>query len=110
MNQITVSGNVGTEPELYQGDGWQSGTLNLATEEKWKNKAGETESETTWHKVKATGSIVNVIMQYVKKGDQIAIVGKAKNRSYQRSDGSNAYEYFVALKDLQLLRGSKMNG
>jgi single-strand DNA-binding protein len=52
MNRITLIGNLGDDPEtrtFKSGD--ISSSFSLATTERWKDDAGETQAKTQWHRV-----------------------------------------------------------
>lgn len=105
LNQITLVGNVGQAPEIFNGDGWSVASFSLATNRKWKDKqSGETKTDTTWHRVKVNGGLVNVVQQYVKVGDTLSITGEMLNRKYEKNDGTTGYEYYVRVRELRMIK------
>ena len=104
LNSITLIGNVGQAPEIFNGDGWSVASFSLATNRKWRDKSGETKTDTTWHKIKVTGGLVSVVERYVKVGDTLAITGEMLNRKYEKNDGTTGYEYYVRVRELRMIK------
>lgn len=91
LNKVEIIGNLGKDPEVKTFEGGnQVATFSVATSEKWKNKDGELEQETTWHNVVFWGKLAGVIEKYVHKGDRLYISGKIKTRSWEK-DGETKY-------------------
>lgn len=77
MNKVILIGNVGNMPEVKTlENGSKVVSLNLATNERFTNKAGEKVEQTEWHRVEAWNGIAEAIEKYVQKGDRIFIEGK----------------------------------
>ena len=54
VNKVILIGNLGADPEMrYTGEGTPVATFNMATTERWKNKDGEQQEETEWHRIVA---------------------------------------------------------
>ena len=52
VNKVILIGNLGRDPEVrYLPSGDAVANLNLATTEKWKDKNGEQQEQTEWHRV-----------------------------------------------------------
>ena len=82
VNKVIILGNVGQDPEIREGN-FTVAALSIATSRKWRDKAGETQSETEWHRVSAFGRLAEIISQYVRKGDPIYIEGRLRTRKYE---------------------------
>lgn len=91
-NKVILIGRLGKDPEVKTvGEGNKVAELSLATSETYKDRAGEKQSKTEWHKCIFWGNIAGVIEQYLKKGSQIAVEGKIEYRSYEDKDGAKRY-------------------
>ena len=79
MNSITVVGNLGADVEELK---TQSGTtyyrISVATTENWKDKDGNKQSHTTWHKCMLYGNYQN-LAPYLRKGTCVAVTGRQRN-------------------------------
>lgn len=104
MNKVILLGNVGKDPEIRTFDnGGKVANFSLATTEKWKDKnTGEAKSDTQWHNISASGPVVKVIEQYVKKGMSILVEGKLKQRSWEHN-GEKKYITEVKVDSLTLV-------
>lgn len=103
VNKVIILGNVGQDPEIRQGNIIVA-ALSIATTRKWRDKAGETQSETEWHRVSAFGRLAEIISQYVRKGDPIYIEGRLRTRKYEDKQGVERWVTEIIAEQLQLLR------
>ena len=103
VNKVIILGNVGQDPEIRQGN-FIVAALSIATTRKWRDKAGETQSETEWHRVSAFGRLAEIISQYVRKGDPIYIEGRLRTRKYDDKQGVERWVTEIIAEQLQLLR------
>ena len=56
VNKVILIGNLGRDPEIRSmQDGTKVVNLNVATSENWKDKNGERQERTEWHKVVVSG-------------------------------------------------------
>lgn len=103
VNKVIILGNVGQDPEIRQGN-FIVAALSIATTRKWRDKAGEAQSETEWHRVSAFGRLAEIISQYVRKGDPIYIEGRLRTRKYEDKQGVERWVTEIIAEQLQLLR------
>ena len=103
VNKVIILGNVGQDPEIRQGN-FIVAALSIATTRKWRDKAGETQSETEWHRVSAFGRLAEIISQYVRKGDPIYIEGRLRTRKYEDKQGVERWVTEIIAEQLQPLR------
>lgn len=103
VNKVIILGNVGQDPEIREGN-FMVAALSIATSRKWRDKAGETQSETEWHRVSAFGRLAEIISQYVRKGDPIYIEGRLRTRKYEDNQGVERWVTEIIAEQLQLLR------
>lgn len=93
LNKVQLLGNVGKDPEVTNFEsGSKKVAFSLATNERYKNKAGEIVDETEWHNVVVWRDGLSAVAEkYVKKGNQIYVEGKIKTRKYEGRDGTTKY-------------------
>lgn len=93
VNKVILVGNVGRDPEIRQSaDGRKIVNLSVATSETWKDKAGERQEKTEWHRVVIFNqNLADVAERYVKKGSKLYIEGALQTRKY--TDGSGVEKY-----------------
>ena len=103
-NKVQLIGNVGIDPTITNlENGKKVARLSLATNENYKNKDGEKQTETHWHTLVAWGKSADIIEKYVVKGKEIAIEGKLTSRSYEDNEGIKRYVTEVVLSEILLL-------
>jgi single-strand DNA-binding protein len=92
LNKVTLIGNLGKDPEVQTLEGDISvAKFSLATSETYKDKAGQTQTETDWHNIVAWRGLADLASKYLYKGSMIYLEGKLKNRSYMDKDGNKKY-------------------
>lgn len=112
VNKVILIGNVGKDPEIRSfSNGGEMASLSVATSEKWKDKhTGERKEKTEWHSVVVMrDSLVQVVKQYVSKGDKLYVEGKLQTRKWQDKSGVDRYSTEVVVDSLTML-GSKEQG
>lgn len=105
LNQVTLLGNVGKDPELTQFSGGDLvATFNLATTQTYKPKDSEEWKEIVdWHTVRAYGAAAKMIASYVRKGHKLEIVGQIKNNNYTDDKEVKHYGYYIRVKEVILI-------
>jgi single-strand DNA-binding protein len=103
MNKVTLIGNAGRDPELRTIGENNVVNFSLATTRKFKDKDGN--KITDWHNIQAWGKTAELIQQYVRKGDRLAIEGEIQYREYEK-DGQKRTAVNINCTDVEFL-GSK---
>jgi len=89
LNQVHLIGRVTKQPELKSlSGGTQVVSFGLATNNIYKNKAGEKVEEADFHNVTAFGKLAETIAQYVVKGQELYVSGRIKYESWDKTDGT----------------------
>ncbi|MDR2131118.1 MAG: single-stranded DNA-binding protein [Odoribacteraceae bacterium] len=84
INKVILIGNVGADPTIrYLEGGTPVANLRLATTEIYKNKTGDRIEQTEWHNIVLWRVLAQVVESHVKKGTQLYIEGKLRNRSWE---------------------------
>ncbi len=106
-NKVQLIGRLGQDPEIVSfEDGNKLAKFSMATDDSYKDKEGQKVERTQWHNVVVRGGLVNVVENYVIKGQEIAIEGKLTNRSWEDKEGNKKYVTEIMCNELLLL-GSK---
>lgn len=106
-NLVILIGNVGADPEIKHLETSSVANFTLATTERgYKTKEGrEIPDRTEWHRIIVWGGLAKVVEGYVKKGSQIYIEGKIRNREYTDNSGNRRFITEVYADNLVLLGG-----
>lgn len=106
---MILVGRVGQDPDVIEFDnGGKLASFSLATSERaFKTRDGqEIPERTDWHNIRVGGGLVNVVEQYVKKGDHLLIDGKLRHRKYEDKDGNTRFMTEIATENLRMLGSS----
>ena len=110
VNKAILIGNLGKDPEVrYMPSGEAIANITLATTDTWKDKSGEKQERTEWHRVSFFGRQAEVVGEYLKKGSQIYVEGRIQTRKWQDKEGQDRYTTEIVADRMQML-GSKSSG
>lgn len=89
FNQILLVGRLGKDPEskTFESGSVQT-TFSIATSESYKDKSGEWQENTTWHRIVTWGKLAESLSKNLSKGDLVIVCGKQDHRSYEDRDGN----------------------
>src|SRR3546814_19201071 len=88
VNKVILVGNLGNDPEMkYTQGGMAITTLSLATTSVRKDKDGNTQERTEWHRVKLFGKLGEIAGEYLKKGRQVYIEGSSRYDKFTVAEG-----------------------
>ncbi len=106
LNKVMLIGNLGKDPEVrYTTSGQAVASFNLATSEKFKNKSGEMEERTEWHRVTLWGKLAEIAGEYLAKGRTVYIEGRLQTRKWTDRDGNDKYTTEIVGDRMQMLGG-----
>jgi len=91
VNKVILVGNLGADPELkYTPSQRALCNLRIATTEVFKDKGGQRQEKTEWHRVTVWGDTAENCNKYLAKGRSVYIEGRLQTRSYDK-DGQKHY-------------------
>ena len=104
VNKVMLVGNVGNDPEVrYTNDSLAIANLSIATSEVWKDKLGNKQEKTEWHRVVMFGKSAEIVRDYVKKGTKLFVEGSLRTRKWEDKNGVERYTTEVVSNDFQML-------
>src|SRR5947209_999326 len=112
LNKVMLIGNLGKDPEVkFTPGGTAVAKFSLATNERFKDKAGEWQDRTEWHNIVAWQRLAEIIGEYVKKGSKVYIEGRLQTSSWEdKQSGEKKYRTEIIASDLLLLGGRGEGG
>jgi single-strand DNA-binding protein len=113
LNKVMLIGRLGQDPEVrYTQSNTAVATLNLATNERYKDSNGEYQDKTEWHRVVAWGRTAEICQQYLTKGSMIYVEGPLQTREWEDKQGQKRYTTEVKALQMTMLdsRGSAGGG
>ena len=106
VNKAIILGHAGRDPEVRHRDSGDAvANVSIATSETWKDKAGEKQERTEWHRVVFFGKLAEIAGEYVSKGKQVYVEGRITTRKYTDKDGVEKYSTEIIGDKLVLLGG-----
>ena len=104
VNKVILIGNLGRDPETrYMPDGGAITNISIATTDTWKDKNGEKQEKTEWHRVAFFGKLAEIAGEYLKKGSQVYVEGRLQTRKWQDKDGADKYTTEIVAAAMQML-------
>lgn len=100
VNRVCLLGNVGNDPDIRQSaDGKKVVNLSVATSDTWKDKNGERQERTEWHRVVIFNQgLADMAERYVKKGTKLYVEGSLQTRKWTDNNGIEKYTTEIVLK------------
>jgi single-strand DNA-binding protein len=111
LNKAQLIGRIGRDPEIRFTSGGQAvANFTIATDESFKDRAGEKQKKTEWHNVVVWGKAVESFVQpYLHKGDMVYVEGRLQTRSWEdKKNGGTRYTTEINVTDIKgLITGDK---
>ncbi len=108
VNKVILVGRLGRDPETrYTGAGQAVCNFSLATDETFKDRYGERQKRTEWHKIVVWGKQAEIAQQYLKKGSQIYLEGRIQSREWTDKEGQKRTSYEIVATNFRML-GSRV--
>ncbi|HWU70146.1 MAG TPA: single-stranded DNA-binding protein [Pseudoxanthomonas sp.] len=110
VNKVILIGNLGNDPDVkYTQGGMAITTLSLATTSVRKDRDGNQQEKTEWHRVKLFGKLGEIAGEYLRKGRSVYIEGRLEYGSYEK-DGAKHYTTDIVADEMQMLGGGEGGG
>ncbi|MBT9165796.1 MAG: Single-stranded DNA-binding protein [Chloroflexi bacterium] len=110
LNKVQIIGHLGQDPETrYSQSGTAMTRISVATSESWKDKDGNPQERTEWHRVKFFGKLAEIAGEYLKKGSQVYIEGSLRTEKYTDKAGVEKYTTDIVADEMKML-GVKAGG
>ena len=111
LNKVILVGNLGKDPEVrHLESGSAVGKFSLATNESYKDKAGEWQTNTEWHNIVCWRNLAERAEKSLKKGSLIYLEGKLTSRKWQDQEGNDKYITEVVAGMFRLLEKRESSG
>jgi len=111
VNKVILIGNLGRDPELrYTQGGSAVANFTLATNERWRDKDGNNQERTEWHRIVVWGRTAENCAQYLQKGRSAYVEGRLQTREWEDKDGNKRNTTEVNALTVQFLGGRGDSG
>jgi single-strand DNA-binding protein len=100
VNKVILVGNLGDDPEVRSlNNGGEVVNMRVATSENWKDRDGNRQERTEWHRVVIFNeNLGRVAKSYLKKGSKVYLEGQIQTRKWQDQSGQDRYSTEVVLQ------------
>ena len=106
VNKVILVGRLGRDPETrYTGGGQAVANFSVATDETYKDRNGERQKRTEWHKIVVWGKQAEIAQQYLKKGSLIFLEGRIQSREWQDKEGQKRTSFEIVANNFRMLGG-----
>ncbi len=111
INKVTLIGNLGGDPEIRTLDsGTPVGRFSLATNENYKDKEGNWQSQTEWHNVVVWRDLADRAKNNLKKGMMVYVEGKISYRKYTDKDNQERTATDIVANAVRILEKREGGG
>lgn len=99
INKVTLVGNLGRDPEIrHTNAGQKIVHLTVATSDTWKDKSGERQERTEWHRVVVFNTnLADFAEKFLRKGSKVYVEGALQTRKYTDASGQEKYTTEIVL-------------
>ncbi len=106
VNKVILVGRLGRDPETrYTSGGQAVANFSVATDESYKDRNGERQKRTEWHKIVVWGKQAEIAQQYLKKGSLIFLEGRIQSREWQDKEGQKRTSFEIVANNFRMPGG-----
>ena len=106
VNKVILVGNLGRDPELrYIQSGQAVANFSVATNERWKDKEGNKQERTEWHRIIVWGKSAENCAQYLQKGRSVYVEGRLQTRDWEDKEGNKRTTTEIVAQTVQFIGG-----
>jgi single-strand DNA-binding protein len=105
VNKAILVGRLGRDPETrFTSGGQPVANFTMATDESYKDRAGERQKRTEWHRIVVWGKLAEITQQYLKKGMLVYIEGRIQTRQWEdKRDGQKRSTTEIVANTMKML-------
>ena len=106
VNKVILVGRLGRDPETrYTSGGQAVCNFSVATDESYKDRNGERQKRTEWHKIVVWGRQAEIAQQYLKKGSLVYLEGRIQTREWTDREGQKRTSFDIVANNFRMLGG-----
>ncbi len=111
LNKAMIIGRLGADPEVrYTQSNTAVATMNVATTERYKDRNGEQQENTEWHRVVAWSRRAEICQEYLKKGSLVYFEGPIQTNEWEDKEGQKRYTTEIKALNMQMLDSKGSSG
>ena len=110
INKAILVGRLGGDPEVrYTQSGDAVVNFNIATDRRWKDKEGQQQEHTEWHRIVAFRRLAEICGEYLAKGSLVYIEGRIQTRQWEDQNGIKRYTTEIVANEMKMLSPKNSN-
>jgi len=111
VNKAILVGRLGRDPETrYTSAGQAVCNFTLATDETYRDRAGERQKRTEWHRIVVWGKQAEIAQQYLRKGSLVFVEGRIQTRQWDDREGQKRTTVEIVANNFRMLGGRSEGG
>ena len=111
VNRAILVGRLGRDPETrYTSGGQAVCNFTLATDETYRDRNGERQKRTEWHRIVVWGKQAEIAQQYLRKGSLIFVEGRIQTRQWDDREGQKRTTVEIVASNFRMLGGRGEGG
>ena len=111
VNKAILVGRLGRDPETrYTSGGQAVCNFTMATDETYKDRNGERQKRTEWHRIVVWGKQAEIAQQYLHKGSLIFLEGRIQTRQWDDREGQKRTTVEIVANNFRMLGGRSEGG
>jgi single-strand DNA-binding protein len=111
VNKAILVGRLGRDPETrYTSGGQAVCNFTMATDETYKDRNGERQKRTEWHRIVVWGKQAEIAQQYLHKGSLIFLEGRIQTRQWDDREGQKRTTVEIVANNFRMLGGRGEGG
>lgn len=104
VNKVILVGRLGRDPETrYTSSGQAVCNFTMATDETFKDRSGERQKRTEWHRIVLWSKLAEISQQYLKKGTLVYIEGRLQTRQWDDRSGNKRSTTEIVATTMRML-------
>lgn len=104
VNKVILVGRLGRDPEMrYTPAGDPVCNFTLATDEVYRDRAGERQRRTEWHRIVAWRKLAEQCAQLLSKGKLVYVEGRLRTRQWDDRDGNKRTSTEIEINTMRIL-------
>jgi single-strand DNA-binding protein len=104
LNKVMLIGNVGNEPEIRSTpSGTKVAKVSLATNRTFRDRSGQQQEKTEWHRLTFWDRLAELVEQYVHKGDRLYVEGRIEYSQTETEPGNTRFWTDIVVLEMVML-------
>jgi single-strand DNA-binding protein len=104
VNKVILVGRLGRDPETRFTSGGQAVcNFTVATDEVYRDRAGEWQKRTEWHRIATWGPLAERAQKYLKRGTMVYLEGRLKTRQWDDRSGNKRTSTDIVANVMKML-------